>query len=118
MMEDDVLALKPLHRVRCEGSLFGVCIQTRTLLGDDSTGVVLQVEQVPHVLGQVRALEVEMQAGDVTHGEVALTQHSQIQVRIFSVTSSTSLPMTAPLNGATGSEGISTQTSHALRPWA
>jgi hypothetical protein len=58
--------------VQREGSLLGVRIQTCTLLGDDSAGVVLEVEQVPHVLGQVRALEAELQAGDVTHVLLAL----------------------------------------------
>jgi hypothetical protein len=46
--------------VQPEGSLLGVRIQTCTLLGDDSAGVVLEVEQVPRVLGQVRALEAEL----------------------------------------------------------
>jgi hypothetical protein len=57
--KDDILTLKPLNRVRREGSLLSIRIQTCTLLGDDSIGVVLQVEQVAHVLGQVRVLEVE-----------------------------------------------------------
>jgi hypothetical protein len=64
--------LKPLHHVRCEGILLSVCIQTCMLLNDDSSHVALQVEQVPHVLGQVRALEAELQTGHVTHGVVAL----------------------------------------------
>jgi hypothetical protein len=42
------------------------------LLGDDYAGVVLQVEQVSHVLGQVRALEAELRAGNITHGLVVL----------------------------------------------
>jgi hypothetical protein len=72
MMEDGVLTLKPLHHVRCEGSLLGVRVQTCTLLGDDSAGVVLQVEQVPRVLGQMGEVEAELWATDVTHGLVAL----------------------------------------------
>jgi hypothetical protein len=57
--KDDILTLKPLHCVQCEGSLLSIRIQTCTLQGDDSIGVVLQVEQVAHVHGQVRVLEVE-----------------------------------------------------------
>jgi hypothetical protein len=64
--------LKPLHRVRREGCLLSVHVQTRTLLGDDYAAVVLQVEQVSHVLGQVRALEAELRAGNITHGLVVL----------------------------------------------
>jgi hypothetical protein len=32
--------------------MFSIRIQMRALLGDDLARVVLQVEQVPHVLGQ------------------------------------------------------------------
>jgi hypothetical protein len=71
-MEDGILMLKPLHRVRHEGSLLKVRVQTCTLLGDDYGGVVLQVEQVSHVLGQVQALEAELRAGNITHGLVVL----------------------------------------------
>jgi hypothetical protein len=71
-MEESILALKPLHRVQHEGCLLSICIQTRTLLGDDSTGVVLQVEEVTHVLGQVGEVKVELRAGDVTRGLVVL----------------------------------------------
>jgi hypothetical protein len=74
-IEESILMLKPLHCMQREGGLLDVCIQTCTLLGDDSTGVVLQVEQVPHVFGQVRALEAELWAGDVTHDLVALLPH-------------------------------------------
>jgi hypothetical protein len=52
--------------------LLGVRPQTHTLLGDNSVSVVLQVEQVPHVLGQVGEVEAELQASDVAHGLVAL----------------------------------------------
>jgi hypothetical protein len=80
MMEDGILTLKPLHHVRCEGSLLSVHIQTCMLLGDDSAGVVLKVEHVPCVLGQVRALEAELQAGDVTHGLVVLQPHGLLLI--------------------------------------
>jgi hypothetical protein len=72
MMEDGVLTLKPLHSMRREGSQLGVCVQTLMLLDYDSASVVVQVKQVPHVLSQVGEVEVKLQAGDVTHGLVAL----------------------------------------------
>jgi hypothetical protein len=53
MMEDGILMLKPLHRVLHEGILPDVRIQTHTLLGGDSASVVLLIEQIPYVLGQV-----------------------------------------------------------------
>jgi hypothetical protein len=114
------------------GSLLGVLVQTRTLLGDNSAHVVLKVEQVPHILGQVRALEAELQAGHVTHGvvvllpqgillilnweerkwrvgEIALTERCESHVcAIFSTASSRSMPMKAPQNGAVASNGITT----------
>jgi hypothetical protein len=44
----------------------------RTLLGDDSVGVVLQVGQVPRVLGHLSSTGTVVQAGEVTHGLKAL----------------------------------------------
>jgi hypothetical protein len=52
MTEVGILMLKTLHRMRCEGSLLGVRVQTCVMLGYDSACVVLQVEQVHCVLGQ------------------------------------------------------------------
>jgi hypothetical protein len=72
MMKESVLTLKALHRVWCEGSLLSIRVKMCTLLNDDSIGVVLQVKQVPHVLGQVWALEIELWAGAITHGLAAL----------------------------------------------
>jgi hypothetical protein len=134
-MENGVLMLKPLHRVQREGSLLGVYVQTCMLLGDNSARVVLQVEQVRRILGHVRALEAELQAGHVTHmvvvllphglllipnqeeckrcvggvDEIVLTERCESNVRaIFSTASSRSMPMTAPRNGAAESNGITT----------
>jgi hypothetical protein len=44
-MEESVLVLKPLHCMQHEGGLLNICVQMRTLLGDDSTDVVLQVNK-------------------------------------------------------------------------
>jgi hypothetical protein len=70
--EDGALTLKSLHHVWREGNLPGVCVQKCMLLGDNQARVVLQVEQVPHVLGQAWALNGELWVGDVTHYVVAL----------------------------------------------
>jgi hypothetical protein len=72
MMEDGILSPKPLHRVQCECSLLDVRVQMHTQLDDDPTGVVLQVEQVPRILGQKSGTSTEVWAGEVTHGLVAL----------------------------------------------
>jgi hypothetical protein len=45
-------------------------------------GVVLQIEQVPHVLGSVQALEAEMWVGDVTHGLVAPANYKLGRVQV------------------------------------
>jgi hypothetical protein len=63
---------KPLHHVRREGSLLGVRVQMHTLLSDDSAGVVLQVEEVPRVLGHLSRTGAVVWAGEVTHGLKAL----------------------------------------------
>jgi hypothetical protein len=70
--EEGGLTLQPLHCVGPKGGLFGVRVQMCTLLDDIFARVVLQVESVPSVLGQVGEVEAELQAGDVTHGLVVL----------------------------------------------
>jgi hypothetical protein len=42
------------------------------LLDDDPAGVVLQVEQVPRVLGHLCPTDTEVWAGEVTHGLMVL----------------------------------------------
>jgi hypothetical protein len=42
------------------------------LLDDDPAGVVLQVEQVPHVLGHLCPTDTEVWDGEVTHGLMVL----------------------------------------------
>jgi hypothetical protein len=49
-----------------------VRIQTRMLLDDDATSVVLQVEQVPRVLDHLCPTSTEVWAGEVAHDLVVL----------------------------------------------
>jgi hypothetical protein len=72
-VEDSVLMNHPLHHMRCEGDLLYVRIQVCMLLNDDTAGVVLQVEQVPHVLGHLRPTRAELKTCDVAHGLEALS---------------------------------------------
>jgi hypothetical protein len=72
MTEEGVLTLQPLHHMRGESGLLGVHVQTCTLLDGISLYVVLQVEQVPRVLGHMHGVDVVLQTGDVTHCLMAL----------------------------------------------
>jgi hypothetical protein len=128
----------------CEDGLLLICIQTRTLLDDGATGVVLEVEQVLCVLGQLSPPGIELHAGEVTSclqvltplglllvpnqeqrdrrvgqvGEVSLKHGDERHVChvVNDVIQVASNDGSGPW--CLGSMGISTRTSQQLRLWA
>jgi hypothetical protein len=72
LAEDSVLTTHPLKRMRREGGLLRVCVQTHMLLDDDAAHVVLQVEQVLYVLGHLHPSDAELWAHEVTGSHMAL----------------------------------------------
>jgi hypothetical protein len=74
-MEMGILMLR-LHRLMTNGAVvLIVCGQRHTLLHDGFDGVVLQVEQVLHVLGHRSHVNIEVQDLEVRHGLKALLPH-------------------------------------------
>jgi hypothetical protein len=74
-VEDDILMPQPLYHVRHKGSLLLIRGQTHTLLDDGLAGVVLQVEQVPRILGLHCPSGTEVWALEVGHGLEVLLPH-------------------------------------------
>jgi hypothetical protein len=74
-VEKGILMLRLLKLTRNGSVVLIVCGQTHTLLHDGSSGLVLQVEQVLHVLGHCSHVDIEVQALDVGHGLKALLPH-------------------------------------------
>jgi hypothetical protein len=134
-----VLTTQPLQLERRADSLLLVRIQMHTLCDNDAAGVVLQVEQVLHILGHLCPAVAELLARISRQWRHAGSSWSQIRNKaigvsavsarrcshmavsarctIFSTASSASLPMMAPVHGAAGSMGISTRTLQQFRPW-
>jgi hypothetical protein len=66
--EDDILMPQPLNLSCDGGGTLPVRRQTRTLVPGCPHGVVLEVEQVLHVLGQRSHPSMEVRALEVRHG--------------------------------------------------
>jgi hypothetical protein len=129
---------QPLNLSSGGGGTLLVRHQTRTLLPGCPHGVVLEVEQVLHILGQRSDPDVEVRALEVGHGlktllpygvllirigrsaigsvAVAARQSSHTEVRAMCAISSTpvsgSLPMMYPDHDSVGLKGIVMLTSH------
>jgi hypothetical protein len=57
-----------------------ICSQLQTLLDDGPGGVVLQVEQVLHVLGHLSHIDMLVGALGVGHGHKALLPHGVLLI--------------------------------------
>jgi hypothetical protein len=74
-MEKSILLLHLLELVRNSVVVLIICGQTHTLLHDNPGNVMLQVEQVLHILGHHSHAGAKLMALEVRHGLKALLPH-------------------------------------------